>query len=86
MQALATLAGAPPASSPAAGLAGAGLAAGYGRIFLPFARRRRRGRRRWAGALARALPWGDVPAWMATALFMVQPVLQLVRACTAARC
>lgn len=29
--------------------------------------------------MARALPWRDVPAWMATALLMVQPALQLVR-------
>ena len=28
--------------------------------------------------MARAVPWADVPAWMATALLMVQPALQLV--------
>jgi len=64
-----------------AALVGAALAAGYGGAFLPrtAAARQARGRRRWAAALARALPWTDVPAWAATALLVAQPLLQLVR-------
>jgi len=64
-----------------AALVGAALAAGYGGAFLPrtAAARRARGRRRGAAALARALPWTDVPAWAATALLVAQPLLQLVR-------
>ena len=79
-QALCALAGIGPATAAAPALAGAACVAGYGSLFLPYAARQRRGRRRWARALARALPWSDVPAWMATALLMVQPALQLVRA------
>jgi len=78
-QAAGAAAGAPAGAAPAAALAGAALAAGYGGAFLPAAARRARGRRRWAAALARALPWADAPAWAATALLMAQPLLQLAR-------
>ena len=78
-QALCALANIAPATAAAPAAAGAACVAAYGSLFLPYAARQRRGHRRWARTLARALPWADVPAWMATALLMVQPVLQLVR-------
>ncbi|KAK9837441.1 hypothetical protein WJX81_002838 [Elliptochloris bilobata] len=76
-QALGALAGMSAATAPATVLVGIALAAGYGGWFLPYARWQRLWRRRWARTVARALPWSDVPAWMATVLFMVQPALQL---------